>query len=177
MATVTRTDHVLGSRQGLTTLEQRFLFAGGEATAAGVAHVLLTAPLIGADSVFGERPGEEGPRTSSSRALRGFSPAPGFRFDVDLARQDGGVFVVRFSQPDRGVPYLQGDAVWTVSDESGGAALHEEINTERALQVSSDPLSGPRPSLRRWLFFRIGHKQVMSRAASNIAALLHRPAP
>ncbi|MDH4177138.1 MAG: hypothetical protein OEV72_06150 [Thermoleophilia bacterium] len=24
MATVTRTDHVLGSRQGLTTLEQRF---------------------------------------------------------------------------------------------------------------------------------------------------------
>ena len=177
MTTVVRTNHVLGSRQGLTTLEERFRFEGDGANAAAIAGVLLTAPLTGGDSVFGDRPGEEDSRTDSSRTLRAFSPAPGFRFDVDLAQQDEGVFLVQFSQPDRNVPYLQGDLVWTVADEGNGAVLDEQINTERAFQVASEPLSGPRPSLRRWLFFRAGHKQVMSRATNNIAALLNRQAP
>ncbi len=176
MTSVERTTHVLGSRQGLTTLEQRFRFAGDGANAAAIAGVLLTAPLTGGDSVFGDRPGEEGPRTDVSRTLRGFSPAPGFRFDVDLAQPDEGVFLVRFSQPDRNVPYLQGDLVWTVSDEGDSAVLDEQINTERAFRVAGEPLSGPRPSLRRWLFFRAGHKHVMSRATNNIAGLLIRPA-
>lgn len=177
MTTVVRTSYVLGSRQGLTTLEQRFRFGGDGANAVAIAGVLLMAPLTGGESVFGDRPGEEGPRTDSSRILLGFSPAPGFRFDVDLAQQDEGVFLVRFSQPDRKVPYLHGDLVWTVEDEGDGAVLHEQINTETAFQVASEPLSGSRRSLRRWLFFRAGHKQVMSRATNNIAVLLNRQAP
>ncbi len=178
MTTVVRTSHVLGSRQGLTTLEQGFRFEGEGAAADAICRLLLTAPLTGTDSVFGDRPGEEGRRTdSSSRTLRGFSPAPGFRFDVDLAQHRNGVLLVRFSQPDRKVPYLQGDFVWTVADDGDGAVFEEQINTEKALEVASEPLAGPRPSVRRWLFFRAGHKQVMNRAASNLAALLNRQAP
>ncbi len=176
MTTVVRTNHVLGNREGLTTLEQRFSFGGG-ANAAAIARVLLTAPLTGAGSVFGDRPGEAGPRTASSSTLRGFSPAPGFRFDLDLTQHDDGVLLVQFSQPDRSVPYLQGDLVWTISDEATGAVIDEQINTERAFRVATEPLSGPRPSLRRWLFFRVGHKQVMTRATNNIAALLDSQAP
>lgn len=177
MATVVRTKHLLGRRQGLTTLEQRFRFGGEGANAAAVASVLLTAPLIGGDSVFGERPGEEGPRTDSSRTLGGFSPAPGFRFDVTLAQQEMGVFLVRFSQPDRKVPYLQGEVVWIIADEGDGAAFDEQINTESAFQVANEPLRGPGPSLRRWLFFQVGHKNVMNRATNRIAVLINRQAP
>lgn len=177
MATVTRTDHRVGNRQGLTTLEQRFRFRGDGANVAAVAGVLLTAPLTGDDSVFGDRPGEEGPRTDSSRTLQGFSPAPGFGFDVALTQQDKGVFLVRFSQPDRKAPYLQGELAWTITDEGDGAMFDEQINTERAFQVASEPLSGPRPSLRRWLFFRAGHKRVMSGATKSIAGLINRQAP
>ena len=172
MTTVGRTSHRLGSHEGITTLEQRFRFAGDRASAAAISNILLTAPLTGDGSVFGNRPGDDGPRTGSTRSLRGFSPAPGFRFDVDLAQQDEGVFLVRFSQPDRKVPYLHGDLVWTVADEDGGAVLDEQINTERAMQVADVPLGGTRPSLRRILFFLVGHKQVMSRATGNLAALL-----
>lgn len=177
MATVERTQHVLGKRNGFTTLEQRFRFVGDGVSAATIGRVLLTAPLVGDDSVFGARPGEEGPHTDSSRTLRGFSPAPGFRFDVDLGLKDEGLFRVRFSQPDRKVRYLQGDLMWTVADESDGAVLNEQINSEQAFLVADEPLNGPRPSLRRWLFFRVGHKQVMDRATNNIAGLLDQQAP
>lgn len=173
MATVERTRHRLGSRHGLTTLEQRYRFAGERGDA--IARVLLTAALTGGDSIFGDRPGEEGARTKSTRTLRGFSPAPGFRFDVVLGHYDESTFLVRFSQPDRKVPYLQGHLVWAVADEGDDAILDEQINTERALQIAGEPLTGPRPSLRRWLFFRAGHKQVMSRATRNIGLLLDRP--
>ena len=82
---------------------------------------------------------------------------------------------MRFTQPDRVVPYLQGDLLWSINDDvAKGAVLDEQVNTERALQVVSDPLDGDRRSLRRWLFFRIGHKQVMRGATRNIAALLDR---
>lgn len=172
MTSVTRTEHVLGSREGLTTLQQTFRFSGEGVNAAAIADLLLTAPLTGNPSVFGDRPGEEGPRTGSSRTLRNFSPAPGFRFDVELADLGDGVFLVRFSQPDRDTPYLQGGLVWVVQDGDDGAVLTEHVNTERALEVANEPLSGSQPSLRRWLFFRAGHKRVMSEATNNIAALL-----
>lgn len=172
MASVVRTHFELGSRAGVTTLEQQFRFDGEGADAASIAGLLLTAPLTGAASVFGDRPGEEGPRTESSRSLRGFSPAPGFRFDVDLTLRGAGAFVVRFSQPGRDAPYLQGHLLWTISNDGDGALFYEQINTEKALEVASEPLSGPRPSLRRWLFFRAGHKQVMARATNNLAVLL-----
>jgi hypothetical protein len=172
MATVERTRHVLGAHGRLTTLEQQYRFEGHGATAAAIAGVLLASPLIGSESVFGKRPGAAGPRSDSSRTLRGFSPAPGFHFDVDLAQHDEGVFRVRFSQPDRDVPYLQGELSWTVVDDRDGAVLDEQINTKQAFEVASEPLTGPRPSLRRWLFFRAGHKLVMSRATRNIARIL-----
>lgn len=173
MITVQRTRRRLGSRPGLTTLEQRFLFEGPGATATAIIGVLRTARLIGAASVFGDRPGVEG-ASGESRTLRLFSPAPGFRFDVEFALHDDGVCLVRFSQPDRTIPYLRGHLLWTIADDAGGAVLDEQVNTERALHVAGEPLSGPRPSLRRWLFFRAGHAQVMRRATGNIAALVSR---
>ena len=170
MTRVIRTSQVLSRREGLTSLEQIFLFEGANPEAVG--DVLLTAPLVGSDSVFGRRPGEEIPRVGTSRALRGFSPAPGFRFDVELTPQDEQVFLVHFSQPDREVPYLQGDLVWRIADRPDGVVLDEQINTGQAFEVADEALTGPRPSLRRWLFFRVGHRQVMARATANIAALL-----
>jgi hypothetical protein len=159
--------------QGRGSLEQRFEFAGDGVNAGAIADVLLTAPLIGENSVFGSRSGRERGHTNRSRSVRGFSPAPGFRFDVDLTRRDEG-FRVRFSQPDLDVPYLQGDLLWVISDEPEGAVLDEQINTGLALQAVSEPLGGPGRSLRRYLFFRVGHKQVMRGASRNIAALLER---
>ena len=171
---VRRIAYVHGSWQGRDTLEQRFRFDGSGVNAQAVADVLLNAPLIGEDSVFGSRPGEERAGSDQSRSVAGFSPAPGFRFDVEITERAWS-FLVRFTQPDRKVPYLQGDLLWSISDgEATGAVLDEQINTERALQVVSDPLNGDRRSLRRWLFFRIGHKQVMQGATRNIAALLAR---
>lgn len=172
---VRRTAHDRGRRQGRDTLVQRFVFEGDGVRAASITDVLLAAPLTGEGSVFGSRPGSEVDRVDGSRILRGFSPAPGFRFDVELSQRGGDELLVRFTQPDRNVPYLQGDLIWTLRDEPEGAVLEEQINTDRALEVVSDPLGGPRPSLRRWLFFRMGHKQVMARATSNIAALADRP--
>ncbi len=175
MATVSRSAHRLSRRGGLTALEQRFRFEGEDATAAALAEALMAAPLTGPASIFGERPGREEPGDATTRRLRGFSPAPGFRFDVELGRRDGGAFLVRFSQPERDTPYLQGELVWWVGDEPDGAVLDEQINTEAAMTVATEPLNGPRPSLRRWLFFRVGHAQVMRRATSNLASLLAEP--
>lgn len=172
MATVARTRHTLATSRGLTTLEQEFRFA--DADAAGISAVLRTSPLVGSASIFGDRPGVEGPRTDTTRELLGFSPAPGFRFDVAMTERDEGVLLLRFSQPDRSVPYLQGDFLWTVTDTRGGAVLAEDINTDRALEIGEAPLDGPKPSLRRWLFFRLGHGQVMRRATHNIAELVGR---
>ncbi len=157
-----------GSHRGRRTLEQRFLFDG--ASAAVLAGLLSTAPLTGDGSIFGTRPGEE-EATEGGRRLRGFSPVPGFRFDVDLKPLEDGVFVVRFSQPGRRAPYLQGELTWTLRDVPDGAVLDEQINTEHALAVVAEPLGGPRPSLRRLLFFRMGHQRVMDGATGNLAAL------
>lgn len=171
MASVRRTAAVHGVRDGVPTLEQRFLFEGDGATALAVTSVLLTAPLVGDNSIFGTRPGVEGERTEQARKLRGFSPVAGFRFDVEMTNRDG-EFLLRFSQPERRVPFLQGEALWILRDENDGAVLDEQINTTRAIETVGEPLGGPRPSARRWLFFRMGHKQVMDGATKNIASLL-----
>jgi hypothetical protein len=171
---VRRSAHAFSKRQGSPALEQRFEFEGDPVDADAIVNVLLTAPLIGEGSVFGRRPGSEEPVAGSSRRLGGFSPAPGFLFDVDLAPTGHRAFRVRFSQPDRSVPYLDGDLLWTISDAAEGAVLDEQINTERAAETVGQPLGGPKPSLRRWLFFRIGHKQVMLGATKNIAAILNQ---
>ena len=64
-----------------------------------------------------------------------------------------------------------GDLVWTITDGSDGVVFDEQINTDQALEWG-EPLGGPRPSLRRWLFFRAGHKQVMTKAVANLAGLV-----
>lgn len=174
MAEVAQTHHAIGRLRGLRTLEQRFRFTGEGATADEIAAVLLTAPITGGGSIFGERPGKLATRTEASWTLVGFSPAPGFRFDVHLDRQSQSLFLVRFSQPDRNTPYLAGEFVWSITDEGDGAVLDEQINTERAAEVVSEPLTGPRSSIRRWLFFRVGHPQVMRRATGNVATLVRR---
>lgn len=164
--------HLHARKHGRDVLEQRFLFEGANASASAISRILLTAPLVGERSVFGDRPGEESGKSDRSRTMRGFSPAPGFSFDVDLTPIDDEAFIVRFSQPRRRVPYLQGEFLWTVTDEQGGAVLDEQINTDRALEAVGEPLDGPRFSFRRWLFFRVGHRQVMANATRNIAALI-----
>ena len=169
---VQRVRFVRGSEQGRDTLEQRFEFAGDGVDADAIADVLLNAPLTGENSVFGNRPGKETARTDGSRSMVGFSPAPGFRFDVAITPHDRS-FHVRFTQPDRTVPYLQGDLLWSISDETHGAVFDEQINTQQALAVLTEPLTGDRRSLRRWLFFRMGHKQVMSRATRNLGDILN----
>lgn len=132
--------------------------------------MLRSAPLVGPASVFGERPGDEQQAADGARRLVGFSPVPGFRFDVELREPEPGTFLAAFSQPTRARPYLDGDAVWQLSDDAG-AVFHEEINTDRARAAGGRPLTGARPSLRRWLFFRFGHARVMSGAIGRIAAL------
>ncbi|MDJ0925562.1 MAG: hypothetical protein QNJ77_13470 [Acidimicrobiia bacterium] len=169
--TVSRREHSLARHAGQTTLEQRFRFEGPGADAAAIGSVLLNAPLVGGDSIFGDRPGEEAPSTEGQRSLYGFSPAPGFRFDVDIKERSPGVFLVRFAQPGRRVPYLAGDLLWTVADESGAVVFREQINTAETIDAGLQPLAGGKPSLRRWLFFRLGHRQVMIGAMANIARL------
>lgn len=168
---VERTSVRHGSDGSRPTLEQRFELRGPHVDRAMVSDVLMTAPMLGARSIFGERPGTEGAGSDGSRHLRGFSPVRGFVFDVDLRRIDEG-FVVRLSQPGRRKPYLHGDMLWIVDDTPGGAVLDEQINTGRALQVVDEPLGGAPRSLRRRLFFRVGHKQVMLGATRNIGALI-----
>ncbi len=169
---VSRTKHSLGRHAGRATLEQSFRFDGPGVGAAAIRDILLQAPLIGSNSVFGDRPGNEKPATASQRTVRGFSPAPGFLFDVEMTERAQGVVVVTFSQPGRTVQYLEGDLLWTVSDAEDGAVFHEQINTGAALDEGLQPLGGAKPSVRRWLFFRVGHKQVMLGAAKNIASLV-----
>ena len=168
---VQRTRHHVGREGDETTLTQRFLFEG-DITAGAIGEVLRSSPLVGPDSVFGDRSGEEVESDTTSRRLRGFSPAPGFRFDVELTERDGLVFIASFSQPGARTPFLQGDAVWLLSDATNGAVFDEEINTERAREHGAAPLTGSRRSLRRWLFFRAGHARVMRDATARIAQLV-----
>ena len=128
-------------------------------TAAAIGDLLRTAPLTGAESIFGNRAGDEIAPAGGTRRLAGFSPAPGFRFDVDLEARPDDAFVVRFSQPQRRTPYLAGEFLWTLRDDPDGALFDEQINTAEALRVVARPLGGERPSPRRWLFFRTAVKK------------------
>lgn len=182
MTTVKRTHSVVGTRDTLTTLEQRFRFEGRGITARGFADLLLAAPLVGPGSVFGNKKGQEDKdaRTEKLRILRGFSPAPFFTFDLKIQRIDDSVkgsptFLVRFSQPDAFVPCVLGGCIWIFRDEgvrAGVVVLDEQINTEKAAEVGAEPLTGESFSLRRALFFRIGHPKVMVQVTENLAALL-----
>ena len=159
-----------GRHLGQPTLVQQFLFTDDGVTAPSIVELFLKAPLTGDNSIFGSRPGEERASAKDSRRVRSFSPAPGFRFDVELNRCEDG-FIVGFAQPGQKNPYLQGQLLWIVEDHPDGVLLNEQINTARALESVDRPVGGAKRSLRRWLFFKVGHKQVMSRAADNLAQL------
>lgn len=154
---------------GLYTLSQSFRFSG--LNSHDIATTILTKLLVGEESLLGNRPGTEVAAPEGERHLRDFSPTPGFRFDVHLRHADASLFVVQFSQPSLDTPYLSGELIWTLEDESQGSLFSEEINTPRTLDHLHHPLSGRRHSIRRWLFFRVGHPQVMNRLAINIARL------
>ena len=73
----------------------------------------------------------------------------------------------------RDTPYLDGDAPWQIYDNptGEGAMLLEQINTKSALEKRAAPLTGPKPSLRRWMFFKFGHAGVMDKITQRLAAL------
>lgn len=160
---------------GLRTLSQTFTFAGADVD--DVARVLAEAPLVGPNSVFGNKKVKSAAPPGKVRRTEGFEPAPVplLRFDVELRQEptDRGVHVlVEFSQPGRKHPYLEGQFVWLLSAGDQGAILNEEINTPTALDIIDRPLHGRRFSVRRWLFFAGGHKRLMAEATTNIRTLL-----
>ncbi len=159
----------------LRTLSQTFTFAGAHAD--DVARVLAEAPLVGPNSVFGNKKVTSAGSPGTVRRMEGFEPAPVplLRFDVGFRqeRTDTGVqVIVDFSQPGRKRPYLTGQFVWLLSDGGVGAILDEEINTPAALGIVDRPLHGRRFSARRWLFFAGGHRRLMAEATTNMRALL-----
>ncbi len=172
MATVNRIHHERNTFRGHPTLVQRFLFSGDGASATAVAGLLEAAPLVGPASLFGSRPGSEESAATGERRLCGFSPVPGFRFDVAMRRHEGNRFLVRISQDERTSPYLEGDLLWRIDDATEGVVFEEQINTQVALDNDAELLTGAPRSLRRWLFFRLGHERVMWDLTANLAALL-----
>ena len=163
---------VLAKNRDLDTLRQSFRIS--EVPSETVADILMNAPMVGSGSLFGARPGIEAASEDGSRHLQAFSPAPGFQFDLQLKRVEALVFVVRFSQPDRASPYLAGELAWFLNNEGPGCLFNEEINTPEAAKLCKEPLRGTSPSLRRWLFFRVGHPQVMTKLMTNLAELADR---
>lgn len=154
---------------GRDTLVQRFRFEG--ATAAELAELLWTGPLVGSPAIFAGKGSDGSTDEPGARSIRGFRPAPGFRFDVRMERAGDLAFVVAFTQPDRAVPYLAGGLAWSFADDGADALLDEQINTAAARALGAEPLGGPRPSLRRWLFFRVGHGAVMDAMVANLDGL------
>lgn len=161
-------------------MRQTFRFASTSARA--LADLLATAPLVGADSIFGNRSVQSTRTEAGVRHLKGFEPVPVplFRFDIELRQRlagSGAIVVLEFSQPELDRPYLAGQFVWELEDgPDGTAVLREEINTPAALGIVSRPLHGASPSLRRWLFFTGGHQRVMMEVAANLRSLLAAPA-
>ncbi len=157
-------------------LTQTFHFPG--ASADRLAHVPASAPLVGEASIFGKRNVRGTATADGVRRAVGFEPAPIplLRFDVEMRQEttrSGSLVLLEFSQPERSRPYLAGQFIWELVDEPDETAvLHEHINTTQALAIVSSPLHGPRPSLRRELFFRGGHQRLMKDTASNLHSLL-----
>lgn len=161
----------------LRTLTQTLRFP--DATVDDLSRVLAEAPLIGPQSIFGERVKGSPTGHGDARAITGFRPAWGFRFDVAMRQQrsgDGVRVTVDVSQPHRGRPYLDGQFVWLLTDDPDGpaAVLREEINTPAALALVDRPVSGHRFSLKRYAFFEVGHERVMEDLHQNVNALLGR---
>ena len=125
-----------GRADDLRTLSEQFLFPG--ASSDRLAKLLWEAPLIGDDSIFGEHPEARAEDATDVRHVSSFSPAPGFRFDVEMRRHDAGTFLMGFRQPTRIRPYLSGDFVWFVTQSQEGALFDEQINTARALEVAAN---------------------------------------
>lgn len=157
-------------------LVQAFRFAG--ATKEELADVLSTAPLLGDRSIFGSRRVESTSTEDGARRAIGFEPVaiPLLRFDVGIQRHDAGSeirFIVEFSQPGQRRPYLVGQFVWLLGEDSGPTAvLREEINTATALEIVDTPLHGAPLSFRRWLFFSGGHQRLMKVVAANLRSLM-----
>lgn len=161
----------IAERNGLTTLNQRFVFEN--VTTERLTKVIWERPLVGNGAIFGNL-AREGQDTPKGRLARDFRPAPTFCFDVRIRKEAEGMFIVNFSQPGRDVPYLAGDALWTIYDSptGEGALLVEHINDLTAVEKRCLPLTGAKPSLRRWFFFRFGHANVMDTLVKRVAALL-----
>ena len=161
-------------------IRQTFRFASTSSKA--LADVLATAPLVGADSIFGIRNVESTWTGAGERHLKGFEPAPIplLRFDIHMQHRltgSGAFVVLEFSQPECVRPYLAGQFVWALEDGPDGTALlREEINTLAALEIVSRPLHGSSLSFRRWLFFAGGHQRLMKEVAANVRSLLADPA-
>lgn len=162
-------------RATLYTLRQTFCFIN--AAAAEIARILREAPLVGSNSVFGERVLSSMSDTSEIRIMKDFQPlpAPFFRFDVELRPlpNDPLMLIVRFAQPREARPYLEGEFTWRLTDVQDGqstACLSEEINTLEALRMVNQPLHGH--GIKYFLFFKIGHARLMEDVAGNIARLL-----
>ncbi|MCP3990182.1 MAG: hypothetical protein GY724_13985 [Actinomycetia bacterium] len=157
-------------------LAQSFRFPG--ASGEQLASILATAPLVGENSIFGDRKVKSTSTDSGVRRAIGFEPAPIplLRFDVEIRQQDtdsGTLAIVEFDQPQRRRPYLAGQFVWQLEDgPDTTAVLREEINTSFALGIVSRPLHGSALSFRRWLFFAGGHQRLMKDLASNLRELL-----
>lgn len=161
----------------MRTLAQSFRFPG--ASKDRLAEILATAPLVGENSIFGNRKVESTSTDAEVRRAIGFEPAPIplLRFDVEIRQQvnDSGItlVVLNFDQPHRRRPYLAGQFVWQLEDEPDTAAvLREEINTPTALSIVTRPLHGSPMSFRRWLFFAGGHQRLMKDVAANLRDLL-----
>jgi hypothetical protein len=172
MTTVRRTGSPkIGERKGLVTLSQRFLFE--RTSVEQLIKTIWARPLVGDGSIFGHM-AREGQDTPKGRLARDFRPAPTFCFDVRIRREGDAMFMVNFSQPGREVPYLEGDALWSLYDSptGEGALLVEHINDATALDKRCLPLTGKKPSLRRWLFFKFGHANAMDNIMKRIAAFI-----
>lgn len=157
-------------------LSQTFRFPG--ASAGQLAGLLATAPLVGNNSIFGDRKVKSTSTNAGVRRAIGFEPAPIplLRFDVEIRQRDtetGTLVVLDFEQPQQRRPYLTGQFIWQLQDgPDTTAVLQEDINTETALAIVSRPLHGSTPSFRRWLFFTGGHQRLMGDVAGNLRELL-----
>lgn len=163
-----------GKKDGKPSLVQKFTFSS--TTGAAVAFTLLNKPFTGKESLFGPTPGSETPtEAKNERHMKDFSPVPGFVFDVHFEQKTPSVFIVTFSQPKRKKAFLKGQAVWTITEgENGTVLLDEQVNTDVSVEHGAEPLVGEGGwSLRRSLFFKVGHKQVMTNLTTNIAKLLN----
>lgn len=162
-------------------LTQSFRFPG--ASKDRLAEILATAPLVGENSIFGNRKVTSTSTDADVRCAIGFEPAPIplLRFDVKLRQQVADTnrtsVVLDFDQPGRSRPYLAGQFLWLLTDEPDTTAvLREEINTPTALGIVDRPLHGSPMSVRRWLFFAGGHQRLMKDVAANLRLLL-KPDP